>query len=48
MDTRRDLFQKIQPGCPFHVIAGAGHWVLYEAPDRFNATLLDVLGVRDA
>jgi pimeloyl-ACP methyl ester carboxylesterase len=48
MDTRRDLFQKIQPGCPFHVIAGAGHWALYEAAERFNATLLDVLGVKEA
>lgn len=46
MDTRRDLFQRLQPGCPFHVIAGAGHWVIYEAADAFNATLLDVLGVR--
>jgi len=48
MDTRRDLFESIQPGCAFHVIEGAGHWVLYEDADAFNATLLSVLGVEDA
>ena len=48
MDTRRDLFQKIQPGCPFHVIKDAGHWVIYEYADEFNATLLRVLGGGDA
>jgi pimeloyl-ACP methyl ester carboxylesterase len=48
MDTRRDLFRSIQPGCPFHVIEGAGHWVIYEAADAFNALLLDLLGAGDA
>lgn len=47
MDTRRDLFQSIQPGCAFHVIEGAGHWSLYECPDAFNATLLRALGAAD-
>jgi 2-hydroxy-6-oxonona-2,4-dienedioate hydrolase len=44
MDTRRDLFQSAQPGCPFRVIEGAGHWAMYEFPDRFNAVFLDILG----
>jgi len=48
MDTRRELFQKVQPGCPFHVIKGAGHWANYEDVDAFNATLLNVLGVKEA
>lgn len=43
MEERRQLFRSIQPGCGFHVISGAGHWVLYEDADSFNATLLDVL-----
>lgn len=43
MEERRQLFRSIQPGCEFHVIGGAGHWVLYEDADRFNATLLGVL-----
>lgn len=46
MDTRRDLFETVQPGCPFRIIEGAGHWAMYEAPDAFNATLLDLLGVK--
>lgn len=43
MEERRQLFRSIQPGCEFHVIGCAGHWVLYEDADRFNATLLGVL-----
>jgi pimeloyl-ACP methyl ester carboxylesterase len=43
MAERRQLFHAIQPGCEFHVLDGAGHWVLYEDADRFNATLLGVL-----
>lgn len=47
MDTRRDLFESVQPGCAFHVIKDAGHWGIYEDADAFNATLMDVLGVAD-
>ncbi len=32
MHERRELFERIQPGCPFEVIEGAGHWVMYERP----------------
>ena len=28
-------------------IAGAGHWVMYEAADAFNAALLEVLDPAD-
>jgi pimeloyl-ACP methyl ester carboxylesterase len=31
------------PDCDFRVIAGAGHWAMYERPDTFNAALLDML-----
>ncbi len=45
--SRRALYQRIQPGCPFRVVQGAGHWVMYERPERFNpllTTLLQRLG----
>ncbi len=47
MEERRSLFRSIQPDCGFHVIPGAGHWAPYEASERFNATLLGVLGGKD-
>jgi len=36
---REKIFQSHQPQAPFDVIDGAGHWVMYEAPDVFNQTL---------
>jgi pimeloyl-ACP methyl ester carboxylesterase len=39
------LFESIQPGCPFVVIPGAGHWVMYEAAAAFNAALIRMLAV---
>ena len=39
----RAALQQVQPGSPFHVVPGAGHWVAYEAPDAFAAALRDVL-----
>jgi 2-hydroxy-6-oxonona-2,4-dienedioate hydrolase len=35
--------QRRRPGTPFHIIAGAGHWVIYEAADRVNPLLLELL-----
>lgn len=43
MEDRIELFRSIQPGCDFRVIEDAGHWVMYERPDVFNATLLELL-----
>ena len=40
---RRALFEKFQPDMDFRVIEGAGHWVMYETPDQFNAMLIDML-----
>lgn len=37
------LFREIQPGCPFEVFPGVGHWAAYEAADRFNALLAEFL-----
>jgi len=47
VDERRELLQTIRPGTPFDVIAGAGHWVQYEAPHAFNRVLLDRLQARE-
>lgn len=44
VDTRRDLLRRLDPGSPFLVIPGAGHWTPYEAPEAVNAALLSVLG----
>ena len=43
LHTRRDLFQTVQPGCPFHVVPGAGHWTAFEAPDEVNRIPIDNL-----
>lgn len=44
VETRRELLSRLDPGCPFVVVEGAGHWVQYEAPDRVNATIASWLG----
>ena len=43
MDERRNLFERIQPGCEFEVIPEAGHWVPYEAAEQFNLLALEML-----
>lgn len=40
VSDRRELFQRVRPGCPFHIVAGAGHWVQFEAPDEANRHIL--------
>ncbi|MBV1688736.1 alpha/beta hydrolase [Novosphingobium sp. G106] len=37
------VIRRSHPDCDFRVIAGAGHWAMYERPEAFNATLLDML-----
>lgn len=32
------------PECTFRVIAGSGHWAMYERAEAFDAALLDILG----
>jgi 2-hydroxy-6-oxonona-2,4-dienedioate hydrolase len=39
IEQRRDIFRAHQPDSPFDIIEGAGHWVMYEAAEAFNATL---------
>ena len=42
LDDRARALRNIQPGARFEVIPGAGHWVQYEAADRFNPLLADI------
>jgi 2-hydroxy-6-oxonona-2,4-dienedioate hydrolase len=43
MKERQDIFESMQPGCEFQVIAGAGHWAPYEAPEQFNPMALEMV-----
>ena len=43
IQERIDLFRALQPAFEMNVIAGAGHWVAYEAAGAFNAKLIEVL-----
>ena len=40
---REAALRAIRPDVNFHMIAGAGHWVAYEVPAEFNATLRTML-----
>src|SRR3546814_9235695 len=40
---RADLIRSIQPDAPFRVIPNPGHWVQYETPEAFDATLLEIV-----
>jgi pimeloyl-ACP methyl ester carboxylesterase len=37
------VIRRIQPDTDFRVIAGAGHWAMYERPEAFDAALIDML-----
>jgi pimeloyl-ACP methyl ester carboxylesterase len=41
LDERAQLLRSIQPGARFAVVPGAGHWVQFEASDRFNQLLAE-------
>jgi pimeloyl-ACP methyl ester carboxylesterase len=43
IQERIDLFRALQPDFEMNLIAGAGHWVAYEAAEAFNKRLLEVL-----
>ena len=42
LDDRARALRNVQPGARFEVIPGAGHWVQYEAADRFNPLLAEI------
>ncbi len=41
--VRLDILREARPDTAVHVIPGAGHWVMYEAADAFNAALEGLL-----
>lgn len=43
LEDYRRVLASVQPDLDFRVIAGAGHWAIYEAADAVNRTLGDVL-----
>ena len=44
LEARLDILRRHHPELEVRLIEGAGHWVAYEAADRFDAALLDLLG----
>ncbi|WP_374446667.1 alpha/beta fold hydrolase, partial [Stella sp.] len=47
LDEREAKLRAIRPELDFRVIPDAGHWVQYEAAERFNAELIDLLRRRE-
>lgn len=43
-DQRLALMRKTHPDLACRIVADAGHWVMYEQGDAFNAALADVIG----
>ena len=43
LDDRARTLREVQPSARFEVIPGAGHWVQYEAADRFNPLLAEIV-----
>ena len=44
LDERAGVLRSFRPDARFAVVPGAGHWVQYEAADRFNALLAEFAG----
>jgi pimeloyl-ACP methyl ester carboxylesterase len=43
VDERANTLRLLQPDARFEIIEGAGHWVQYEAADRFNPLLTEIV-----
>ena len=43
LEARLDILRRHHPELEVRLIEGAGHWVAYEAADRFNAALRGLL-----
>jgi pimeloyl-ACP methyl ester carboxylesterase len=43
LDERANTLRSFQPDAQFEIIEGAGHWVQYEAADRFNPLLAEIV-----
>ncbi len=46
-DDRIAVLRQSHPDLEIRIVADAGHWVMYEQADAFNAALLESLGVAD-
>ncbi|MCB1548856.1 MAG: alpha/beta hydrolase [Hyphomicrobiaceae bacterium] len=44
LQTRLDILAEHHPEMQARIIADAGHWVMYEAADAFNAALIELIG----
>ncbi len=42
-DVQKKALTNYRPDLDFRVIAGAGHWVMYERPEAFNRHVIDLL-----
>ena len=42
LEARLDILRRHHPELEVRLIEGAGHWVAYEAAERFNAALLEL------
>jgi pimeloyl-ACP methyl ester carboxylesterase len=42
-EARREVLRAVRPEIDFRIIPDAGHWVMYEAADAFNAMLAEML-----
>ena len=40
---RREKLNKFRPGASFDIFPGVGHWTQYEAHERFNARVREIL-----
>ena len=43
LERRQALFRSIHPEIDFRVIDAAGHWVMYETPEIFNAMVQEMI-----
>ena len=42
-DAQANVFRRFHPDLTMRVIPDAGHWAMYENPDAFNRTVLELL-----
>ena len=47
LKTCEPILRAIHPEVAFRIIPGAGHWVAYEAANRFNPLLMELLSLRE-
>jgi pimeloyl-ACP methyl ester carboxylesterase len=43
LDERRQTLERVQPGLDVRIVGGAGHWVIYEAPEAVDRALVEML-----